>query len=159
MKSSLDTSVVLRLVLQDLPDRVQTIVELINNSSPGSLVVEDAAIYETVWILSGPPYRMPRNDVGRALLKIASINQIKCNRELLFKVLPVYIKHRKLSFLDICLTVYADLGKAAPLLTFDKALANTLPNARLLIQDARIDEALLDKAQKNYYAHNYTSEN
>jgi predicted nucleic acid-binding protein len=135
----LDTSVVLRLVLQDVPEAVQNIISLLENSSSHSLLVEDAVLYETVWVLSGPPYNFTREDVGRALLKVSSLAQLKCNRELLFHVLPLYIKHPKLSFVDICLAAYAELNNSAPLLTLDQALAKTLPTARLLTQDARID--------------------
>ncbi|MGC1177250.1 MAG: PIN domain-containing protein [Candidatus Saccharimonadales bacterium] len=134
--ASLDTSIVLRLLLLDLPDKVAEIDNFIASQDSGSLVLEDAVLFEVVWILGGPVYDLTRHSISQALVQITDIKQIRCNRALLFKVLPLYVKHPKLSFIDICLAVYAELNKAAPLLTLDKHLAKTLPNARFLTQAA-----------------------
>lgn len=136
---SLDTNLLLRLVLRDNAAVADYLEAFLASAKPGSFQVADAALFEMVWILAGPFYGYSRQDVAAALQQIVDISQINCNRALLFKVLPLYIKHPKLSFIDICLGVYAELNKAVPLLTFDKQLAKTLPNARLLTQDARVD--------------------
>lgn len=132
---SLDTNVILRLLLNDIPEQTLLIKNLIAQSSRGSLVIADAALFETVWILSGPRYGLSRETIGRALLKITAIAQVKCNRRLVANVLPLYIKHPKLSFVDICLTIYAEAATATPLLTFDKNLAKQLPAASLITKD------------------------
>ncbi len=128
---SLDTSVILRLLLLDRPDKVAEINDFIAAQGTGSLLLEDAVLLEVVWILGGPSYCLDRPAVSRALLKIASISQLKCNRALLYKVLPLYVQHPKLSFVDICLATYAELHHAAPLLTFDQALAKQLASTQL----------------------------
>ena len=57
---------------------------------------------------------------------------ISCNRELFIEILPIYSKHPKLSFVDCYLEVLARRTNTAPLLTFDKKLANQLSGAQLL---------------------------
>lgn len=136
---SLDTNIILRLLLNDVPEQAKTVMSLIDKNNTASLVVEDAVLFEAVWILSGPQYAMSRETISRALLRITGIAQVKCNRRLLGKAIPLYIKHPKLSFIDVCLASYAELNNAAPLLTFDKNLSKTLLSARLLTQGARID--------------------
>ena len=130
--ASLDTSVILRLLLLDSPDKVAEINDFIGRQDSHSLVLDDAVLFEVVWVLGGSGYGLDRRAIGRALLQIAGIRQIRCNRQLLFHVIPLYVKHPKLSFVDICLAVYAEMGQATPLLTFDKALARALPQAQLL---------------------------
>lgn len=136
---SLDTSIILRLLLLDLPDKVAEIDNFIANQDSGSLRLEDAVLFEVVWILGGPSYGLDRQTIGQALLKITAIQQINCNRKLLFEAIPLYTKYPKLSFVDVCLAVYAELAGATPLLTLDKPLSKQLPNARLLTQDPRVD--------------------
>ena len=57
---------------------------------------------------------------------------ISCNHELFIEVLPIYSKHPKLSFVDCYLEVLARRTNNAPLLTFDKKLANQLSGVQLL---------------------------
>jgi predicted nucleic-acid-binding protein len=135
---SLDTNIILRLLLTDVPEQTAVVRDLLAASSAASLVVADGVFFEVVWVLSGPGYNLSRETIGKALLKIADIAQIKCDRLLLAKAIPLYIKHPKLSFIDICLTIYAEFNDAAPLLTFDQQLDKQFPSARLLTQDHRI---------------------
>ncbi|HUD07083.1 MAG TPA: PIN domain-containing protein [Candidatus Saccharimonadales bacterium] len=124
---SLDTNITLRLLLQDVPDQLSKVVDLIDNSKSGSLQVADAVFFECVWILSGKMYNFERELIGKLLLQIADIPQINCNRVMLEKAVPLYVNHSSISFIDACLTVYAELNSAIPLFTFDRKLATTLP--------------------------------
>ena len=124
---SLDTNITLRLLLQDVPDQLRKIVDLIDNSKSGGLQVADAVFFECVWVLSGKMYNFERELIGKLLLQIADIPQINCNRGMLEKAVPLYVNHRNISFIDASLTVYAELNSATPLLTFDKKLALALP--------------------------------
>jgi predicted nucleic acid-binding protein len=65
-------------------------------------------------------------------MAIVGKNTIQCSRELFKEVLPAYTSHPKLSFVDCYLAILAQRTEAAPLLTFDKKLANQLPTAQLL---------------------------
>lgn len=124
---SIDTNIVIRLLLRDVPDQLDKVNTLIDGAGQNSLVVADAVFYECVWILSGKMYGFDRELIAKLLLQVADIPQINCNRAMLEKALPLYASHTKISFIDACLSVYAELNDAKPLLTFDKRLALALP--------------------------------
>ena len=128
---SLDTNILLRLMLNDVPAQTGKIIKLLETSRPHSLQIADAVWLECVWILTGMGYS--RADIAASLLDLMEFPQFNCNRALIEKAVPVYAKHPKISFIDACLAVYAELNDAAPLVTFDKALAKQLPEqVRLL---------------------------
>jgi predicted nucleic-acid-binding protein len=124
---SLDTNIILRLLLHDVPEQLTRVVALIDNSKSGSLGIADAVFFECVWILSGKQYNFERELIGKLLLQVADIPQVNCNRAMLERAVPLYVKHKKISFVDACLAVYAELNDAMPLLTFDKKLVSALP--------------------------------
>lgn len=126
---SLDTNITLRLLLHDVPEQLTRVLALIDNSKSGSLGIADAVFFECVWILSGEQYNFERELIGKLLLQVADIPQVNCNRVMLQKAVPLYVKYKKISFVDACLAVYAELNNAMPLLTFDKKLASILPNS------------------------------
>lgn len=129
---SLDTNIILRLLLRDIPEETEKVIQLLESKSSRSLIVEDVIFFEVVWVLSRQPYCFSREMICHALLKVTGLPQIKCNRPLLAKAIPLYVKHSRLSFIDVCLTIYADFKNATPLLTLDQPLAKQLSNARLL---------------------------
>ena len=124
---SLDTNITLRILLRDVPEQLNKVVALIDASKSGSLGIADAVFFECVWILSGNYYDFDRELIGKLLLQVADIPQVNCNRSMLEKAVPLYVKHENISFVDACLAVYAELNDAMPLLTFDKKLATALP--------------------------------
>lgn len=124
---SIDTNIVLRLLLRDQPAHTEKIVAIIDESRPGNIMIADAVFFEVVWVLSGKLYKFDRSLIGKLLNQIAAIPQINCNRNLLEQAVPLYIKHSDISFIDACLATYAELNQATPLLTFDKQLASALP--------------------------------
>jgi predicted nucleic-acid-binding protein len=126
---SLDTNMILRLTLQDVPKQSEKLIAFIDSSKPGSIMVADAVFFEIAWVLSGPGYKFDRPYIAKSLLKVIAIPQINCNRALIEKVVPIYLKHRNVSFIDACLAVYAELNGATPLLTFDKKLIKALPSS------------------------------
>jgi len=127
--SSLDTNIVLRLVLDDIPDQSAKIISLIDKSKPNSLMVADAVFFECAWILSGNIYNFDRSLIGKLLMQVISIPQINCNRDILAKTIYIYKKHPTISFIDAFLSINAEVNNANPLLTFDKKLAKALPKA------------------------------
>ena len=124
---SIDTNIVLRLLLRDAPDQLDKVNTLIDGAGQNSLAVADAVFLECVWILSGKMYGFDRELIAKLLLQVADMPQVNCNRAMLEKALPLYVKHTKISFIDACLSVYAELNNAQPLLTFDKKLALAMP--------------------------------
>ena len=125
--SSLDANIILRLLLRDIPDQTEKVIDLIKNSKPGSLIVEDPVLFECVWILTGNRYRLDRKATSELILQLVKIPQINCNRYLLERAIPPYVETANISFIDICLAIYAELNNRTPLLTFDKKLAKALP--------------------------------
>lgn len=132
---SLDTNVILRFLLGDVPKQAQEVDDLLATARPDSFAVADAVLFETAWVLSGPYFQLDRGSIGDMLLQIAAIPQIKCNRELIGTAVPLYISNPALSFIDISLAVYAQLDDALPLLTYDRRLAKELPELTRLITD------------------------
>jgi predicted nucleic acid-binding protein len=92
-------------------------------------MVADAVFFECAWILGGEIYNFNRVLIGKLLLQISDIPQINCNRAMLERAVPLYVMHPNISFVDACLSAYAELNNATPLLTFDKKLANALPKS------------------------------
>jgi predicted nucleic-acid-binding protein len=130
---NLDTNITLRLLLQDGPDQLEKVVALIDDSKPNSLSVADAVFFECVWILSGEMYNFDRTLIGKLLIQVAEIPQINCNRAMLVKAVPLYVANTQITFIDTCLTVYAELNGATPLLTFDKKLVSALPKTTAIL--------------------------
>jgi predicted nucleic-acid-binding protein len=124
---SLDTNITLRLLLRDVPEQLDRVVTLIDSSKSNSLILEDAVLFECVWIMSGKAYKFDRQLIGKLLLGLTNIPQIICNKAMLEKAIPLYVSNEKISFVNACLTAYAELNDAIPLLTFDKKLAETAP--------------------------------
>jgi predicted nucleic-acid-binding protein len=124
---SLDTNITLRLLLRDVPEQLEKVLNLIDSSKSNSLILEDAVLFESVWILSGKMYKFDRQLIAKLLFGLTSIPQIICNKAMLEKAIPLYVSHKKISFVDACLTAYAELNNAVPLLTFDRKLAETAP--------------------------------
>ena len=131
---SLDTNVLLRLILQDDMPQHEAAASLFYESK-GQLAVADLAITEMVFVLTRG-YEFNRRQIAEAVEGIIAIPKVNCNRMLYKKVLPLFLNNPKLSFEDCCLAVYSELNNAAPLWTFDKKLANQAKRAKLITIEA-----------------------
>lgn len=127
---SLDTNVLLRLVLNDIPDQNAAVLHMLA-SRPGEFHVADIAIIEMAFVL-GRAYEFTREQVAEVIWGIMDQPRIICNRQLFETVLPLYSKRSSLSFEDCCLSVYAQLQDAVPLWTFDQKLAKQAESAKLV---------------------------
>ena len=124
---SIDSNIILRFVLRDVPEQARAAEDLFKRMKPGSIQVADAVFFECVWVLTGPLYSFERKDIAEILLRLIKVPCFNCNRQLLEKAIPRYLQHSSASFLDVCLATYAELNGATPLLTYDKVLAKSLP--------------------------------
>jgi uncharacterized protein len=131
---SLDTNVVLRLLLGDVPQQAEQVKQLLLQAKPGSFAVADGVLFEIVWVLSGPLYNLGRPLIAEMLLQLATMPQIRCDRRLIERVVPYYTRNAGVSFIDAWLAIQAELAGAAPLLTYDKKLAAALPSQVDLIK-------------------------
>lgn len=127
---SLDTNVILRFLLGDIPAQRQAAAELMQ-SCKGQLAVADLAVSETLFVLT-KHYGIRCGDAVDMIQVLMGMSVINCNRIMLDRALDDYKAHPALSFEDCYLAAYAELGNAAPLYTFDKKLAGQLTNTKLL---------------------------
>ena len=126
---SLDTNCLLRWLLGDIPKQKALVISLLNSGE--SYTVADAALIETVFVLEKLK-KISRKTIEKAVMAVIGKSTILCNRELFIEVLSIYTQHPKLSFVDCYLEVLARRTDTAPLLTFDKKLANQLSGAQLV---------------------------
>lgn len=128
---SLDTNILLRLVLGNISAQTQLVELLIAQST--RLDVADIVIFEMVFVLE-KIYFFSRVDVAESVTAIIRNKKINSNRKLFESVLPMYLENPKLSFVDCTLPQYARINKAEPLYTFDKKLAKSYDNVILLAE-------------------------
>lgn len=141
---SVDTNILLRYVLQDVPHQYELARMLLEESPPKDLMVADATIFEMVWILSGNTWKLDRTLIAKMLKHIIHLPQVSCQNGLFEKVLSLYVVNPGLSFIDIYLSLRSQLDNAVPLLTFDQKLAKKLPNLTQLMEVAEDDSKKLD---------------
>ncbi len=127
---SLDANVLLRLLLNDVPDQHAAVESLFENSV-GQFAVADTAVIEIVFVLERH-YKFSRPAIADAVEGLMSLTGVTCNRALFEKALPLFTRNPGLSFEDCCLATYAELNNAKPLWTFDRKLANQIHAAKLL---------------------------
>ena len=127
---SIDANVILRLLLNDVAEQHLAATNLIKNSS-APFAVSDTAVIEVVFVLERN-YTFSRPHIVEAIEGMMSLAEIRCNQELIQKALKLFEKHPALSFEDCCLSVYAELGDATPLWTFDRKLANQVGSVKLV---------------------------
>jgi len=129
-KSSLDTNVLLRLLLNDLPGQHAQAKALVQQ--PGKdFLVSDTAIIELAFVLERH-YGFTRAQVKEAIDALATISGISFNTGLMNEALSAFIEHPKLSFEDYYLAQAAADQGAAPLWTFDKKLAAQSEHAQIV---------------------------
>lgn len=131
-RSSIDTNIVLRLLVNDVPSQRRRALKLL--SQPGATYyLEDIAITEVVYVLE-TVYQYSRVDIADKLLFFLTRYDgiVEYNRSLTRTVFPFYLTHPKLSFSDCCLATLAEINDAEPLFTFDQKLARQHPSAKLV---------------------------
>lgn len=125
---SLDTNILLRLLLRDDAKLFDAALELLARHK--QFAVADQAIIEIVFALGGH-YGYSRAAIAGVISELMSNQHLNLNRPLFMKVLSQYVKHTSVSFTECCLAAYAALNKQTPLYTFDKKFARDLPHVEL----------------------------
>jgi predicted nucleic-acid-binding protein len=119
LSGSLDTNILLRLVLNDVPAHTRAVEALLQQGK--GFRVEDVTIVEMVFVLE-KLYRMPRIVVLDNVLAVINHEKVVCAKRVFEMALPLYVAEHRLSFVDCMLLAYARIDKRTPLHTFDKAL-------------------------------------
>ncbi len=127
---SLDTSAILRLILGDSPAQYEALIALLEKSQR-LVSIADAALIEAGYALQHHYDFTPRM-IAEALEEVVEQPKFNCNRILFRQALPMFVNHAKLSLVDCCLAVYADLSDATPLWTFDRKLASQASTAEII---------------------------
>ncbi len=126
---SLDTNILLRLVVEDVPEQTVLIKKLLEESR--FLHVADVVIFEMVFVLQSF-YEFSREDIVESVKAIIRHDKIICNRRLFELAVTMFGENKKISFVDSTLPFYASLNNALPLFTFDKELAKSSEEVQLL---------------------------
>lgn len=129
--ASVDTNVLLRWLLGDMPKQAERVDRLI--TSGATLVVEDAALIETVFVLERVML-LSRASIANAIATVISTAafDLDLDRDWWRSVSADYLAHPKLSVADVYLAHRAAARQATPLYTFDRKLASQLAGAELL---------------------------
>ena len=118
-QGSLDTNILLRYILEDVPEQVTAIEKLLGSGK--TFEIADVAITEMVFVLE-KSLAFPRSEIVEMIQIIIRNPQMNCNARLFELVMTLYLQQPKLSIIDCALLTYARLNKATPLYTFDKEL-------------------------------------
>lgn len=129
-RESLDTSVILRIILKDIPELGLKIQDMFMRQGV-TYEVADLAVTEAAYVLQ-TIYHWTRPGIVDALTATLEDFSLNYNKALFERVFPMYLKHPKLSFNDCCLVAYAELNQAEPLRTFDRKLAKQAKSAELI---------------------------
>lgn len=126
---SLDTSVLLRIILEDNKALCEAALELLD--CPGVVYkVADLVLMEIVFVLEN--MKVDRETIVGVLVRIISRPNIETGQVIDFESLYMYVNHPKLSFVNCYLATKAAYDKAEPLWTFDQKLAKQIPTVKLV---------------------------
>ena len=113
-----DANVILRYLLNDVPDQAQAARDAIDAGAATTVEV----MAEVVYVLQGV-YNVPRDTVAQTLSALCL--HLDCDRlDVLLAALDYY-RETRFDFVDCVLLATAGLGKAE-VLTFDKTLARAI---------------------------------
>lgn len=129
---SLDTNVLLRLIIGDNPKQQAKASALLTHPD-ATFYVDDLAIFEIVYILSGKSYGFSRQEVATIVEGIFKRLNVTGNYSLISEATQFFAEHPKLSWADCYLAAKAAAKHAEPLWTFDRKLANQSPTAKEII--------------------------
>ena len=115
---SLDTNVVLRFLLDDVPGQTVKVKNLINKEE---VYVTDAVVIEVVYVLE-KVYQYTRSDIVKLVSSFLYFGSVTHNPYFLLSTLDMYLEHSALSMVDCYASVEARVY-GNQLTTFDKKLA------------------------------------
>ena len=130
---SIDANVVLRIILGDVPEQRKLATQLLLRSRSVHYL-SSQALFECIYVLEvaeGIPRREVVDLMNFFLTKFSDV--LEYDRKMTAMAFPVYLSHPKLSWADCALAAEAEINHHEPLFTFDKKLANQLPQAKLVL--------------------------
>ena len=122
MATTLDTNLLLRLALRDIPEQYEIVKNLV--TAPGAhYKVTDMAISEIVHALAHH-YGLARPQIAEIIRAIILDSAIDANADFIEQVIHCFVSHPALSYVDCYLAEEARAAGNVPLLTFDERLAS-----------------------------------
>lgn len=117
---SLDANVVLRLLINDVPEQHEAARALVNS---GVFRIADAAVIEVIFVI-GRHYGLTRTEQREAVSGLLALPMLRGNSELFDAAFAIYVARPKLSFEDCYLVTTAEHSGEGPLWTLDRKLAS-----------------------------------
>ena len=127
---SLDTNVLLRALLNDIPEQHNAAKALIESAGV-QYRVSDTALIELAFVLDRH-YGFSREHIKEALKGLAAHPRLSCNSGVINESADAFASHPALSFEDCYLAHSAEDTAALPFWTFDKKLASQCDQAELV---------------------------
>lgn len=119
MKGSLDSNVLIRLLVDDVSHQVEQAKDLVQS---GDFKVQGAAVIEVMFVLERN-YNMKRKVLVESIYRLMQHPNLRFDIELFaHDLFTLFIDNSKLSPEDCYLVAKAQHNKALPLWTFDKEL-------------------------------------
>lgn len=116
---SLDTNVVLRFLLDDIPEQTKIATNTIENNK---VYVTDVVVVEIMYVLE-KVIELSRQDIAKLITNFLGFSNVVHNPYFLEDVIQFYEQYPSLSIVD-CYAVAESKAYKNELVTFDKALAN-----------------------------------
>lgn len=129
-QESLDTNILLRLLLGDIPAQTERAKQLLLKPDT-RFYVDDAAISEVVYVLEKQE-KHPRDNIAERLSTLFSYDMLDLSQDLLEEVIPFWATHHSISWTDCYLSAKTAATHTEPLWTLDRKLANQSPTAKQL---------------------------
>ena len=129
-KSSLDTNLICRFLLNDVPAQREKVKSLLLDESQ-EFYVNDAVVAEVEHVLN-KVYTWSHERIQENLSFFFSIENVRPESPYISEVLEFYKNHPSLSYVDCYSAFFAENNNKEPLYTFDKKLSNQHPSAKLL---------------------------
>jgi len=141
--ASIDTNVLLRLILDDVPAQ-QAVAEQLFGDMEYPVTLDDQAIIEAAFALEHH-YKAARVSCMTMLVAVMDLPTVIGDYHVIREAMEFWSIHPKLSLVDCYLAYKAAAIRATPLWTFDQKLANQHPAAQLATDSStksitRVDE-------------------
>lgn len=119
--SVVDTNILVRFLVDDVPDQVDRVQHLFEDSASCSLFIPDLVLAEVVYVLESV-YKFERRNIVEKLSVLIRFDRFVLDKELLKTALGLYGMESSVSFVDAYLAALVSLRRNSEVITFDKKL-------------------------------------
>ena len=108
--SSLDTNLLVRLAIGDIPEQRQKVLDLLNKHPDQTFYICDVVVAETIYVL-GSNYEQTREEIREFFQGLFSVGNIHPESPYILDVLDFFVDHPALSFVDCYSAAHAEAVK------------------------------------------------